>query len=165
MQAKATESNVINQPFASRSSDGWRSQTLTRGGRKLGEVAGGHETTAPAMPPITVAQKSRRDSPPQSEMWRDAACSACLQSSNKLQERPRRRAETGPPRSHGTPLNGAARDRFRQMWRSLQGPIRKCASTIAVVKVVIRRGVAEMFEGQPETNWRAHIEAVADDLT
>ena len=41
---------MINQPFASRSSDGWRSQTLTRGGRKIGEVAGGHETTAPAMP-------------------------------------------------------------------------------------------------------------------
>ena len=29
----------------------------------------------------------------------------------------------------------------------------------------LRRGVAEMFEGQPETSWRAHIEAVADDLT
>ena len=61
MQAKATGSNVINQPFASRSSDGWRSQTLTRGGRKIGEVAGGHETTAPAMPrPLTVAKKGRR---------------------------------------------------------------------------------------------------------
>jgi hypothetical protein len=56
IQAKATGSNVINQPFASRSSDGWRSQTLTRGGRKIGEVAGGHETTAPAMPrPLIVA--------------------------------------------------------------------------------------------------------------
>ena len=29
----------------------------------------------------------------------------------------------------------------------------------------LRRGVAEMFEDDPETDWRAHIEAVADDLT
>ena len=28
-----------------------------------------------------------------------------------------------------------------------------------------RRGVAEMFEDNPETDWRAHIEAVVDDLT
>jgi hypothetical protein len=74
MQAKATESNVINQPFASRSSDGWRSQTLTRGGRKIGEVAGGHETTASAMPaPHSRQKKIVGGSPPQSEMWRDAA--------------------------------------------------------------------------------------------
>ena len=29
----------------------------------------------------------------------------------------------------------------------------------------LRRGIAEMFENDPETGWRAHIEAVADDLT
>ena len=29
----------------------------------------------------------------------------------------------------------------------------------------LRRGVAEMFEDDPEAEWRAHIEAVADDLT
>ena len=29
----------------------------------------------------------------------------------------------------------------------------------------LRRGVAEMFEDEPEADWRAHIEAVADDLT
>ena len=29
----------------------------------------------------------------------------------------------------------------------------------------LKRGVAEMFEGEPEADWRAHIEAVADDLT
>jgi hypothetical protein len=28
----------------------------------------------------------------------------------------------------------------------------------------LRRGVAEMFEDNPETDWRAHIEAVVDDL-
>ena len=28
----------------------------------------------------------------------------------------------------------------------------------------LRRGVAEMFEDEPERDWRAHIEAVADDL-
>ena len=29
----------------------------------------------------------------------------------------------------------------------------------------LRRGVAEMFEDEPEADWRAHIAAVADDLT
>ena len=29
----------------------------------------------------------------------------------------------------------------------------------------LKRGVAEMFEDNPETDWRAHIEAVVDDLT
>jgi hypothetical protein len=29
----------------------------------------------------------------------------------------------------------------------------------------LRRGVAKMFEDEPECGWRAHIEAVADDLT
>jgi hypothetical protein len=28
----------------------------------------------------------------------------------------------------------------------------------------LRRGVAEMFKDNPETDWRAHIEAVVDDL-
>jgi hypothetical protein len=29
----------------------------------------------------------------------------------------------------------------------------------------LKRGVAEMFEDNPKTDWRAHIEAVVDDLT
>jgi hypothetical protein len=28
----------------------------------------------------------------------------------------------------------------------------------------LRRGVAEMFEDNPETDWHAHIQAVVDDL-
>ena len=62
MQAKAT-GEQCDQPTVRQSfwPDGWRSQTLTRGGRKIGKVAGGHETTAPAMPrPLTVAKKGPR---------------------------------------------------------------------------------------------------------